>query len=330
MTKAVGGLMAVMAIDRGLVTLDTPVGDILPAFDELQVLEAVTAEGPQFRRPKTRASLRHLLTHTSGVGHQGFYPLMAEYAQITGASLDVTGTLASLNYPLLFDPGTGFAYGISTDWVGALVAELEGRPVEQFVREDILEPLGMKSTYFEREHAGDRLADQGIKPKDGSFEPIEFYPAANPELYHMGHALYSSASDYLTFLRFILNRGKLNGQRIVGSAAMALMFDDQLRGSVLPTPVLKSYDLSRSYDVDPFPGVRTTHTAGFLRNEEAIPGRRDAGSLSWTGLLNTHYWIDPTRKIAAVFMTQMLPFWDPDVMSSLEEFEHAVYEKLGQ
>jgi CubicO group peptidase (beta-lactamase class C family) len=329
MTKAIGSLMAVMAIDRGLVTLDTPVGDILPAFDELQVLEAVTAEGPQYRKPKTRATLRHLLTHTSGVGIEAYYPLMNEYARVTGAPSDVTGTLASLNYPLLFDPGTDFAYGISADWVGALVAELDGRSIDQFVREDILEPLGMKSTYFERAQAGDRLADHALKHPDGSFEAVQVFPAANPEIYHMGHALYGSASDYLAFLRFVLNRGVVGGQRIVGSAAMDLMFEDLLGGVVLPTPVLKSADGSR-YDVDPLPGTRKTHTAGFLRHEQAIPGTRGVGSLSWVGYLNTHYWIDPTREIAAVFMTQMLPFWEPGLMSSLEGFERAVCEKFGR
>lgn len=330
MTKAIGSLMAIMAIDRGLMTLETPVGDILPAFDELQVLEAVTAQGPQYRKPKSRATVRHLLTHTSGMGYEAFYPLMAEYAQVTGAPSDITGTYASLNYPLLFDPGDDFAYGVSTDWIGALVAELDGRPIDRFVREDILDPLGMKSTYFERAEAGDHMADLALKHPDGSFEPCQNYPAANPEIYHMGHALYGSATDYLTFLRLVLNRGQLNGQRIATSDAMDLMFEDQLRGVALQTPVLKSYIPSMSYDIDPCPGLRKTHTAGFFRTEEALPGMRSVGSLTWAGVLNTHYWIDPTRELAAVFMTQMLPFCEPELMRSLDDFERAVCEKFGR
>jgi CubicO group peptidase (beta-lactamase class C family) len=287
MTKAIGSLMAVMAIDRGLVTLDTPVGDVLPDFDKLQVLEGITAEGPQYRKPKTRATLRHLLTHTSGMGYEAFYPLMAEYAQVTGAPSDITGTLESLNYPLLFDPGEGYAYGISTDWVGALVAELDGRPIDQFVREDILRPLSMNSTFFERAEACDRLADSVMKRPDGSFEALENYPAANPEIYHMGHALYGSASDYMAFLQLVLNRGTYRGLRIVSSEAMQLMFEDQLAGVPLPTPVLKSY-VPAIHDVEPCPGIRKTHTAGFFRTEEEIPGMRGIGSLTWAGVLNTH------------------------------------------
>ncbi|MCH6470750.1 serine hydrolase domain-containing protein [Sinomonas terrae] len=330
MTKAIGSLMAIMAIDRGLVTLDTPVGDVLPYFDKLQVLETVTPDGPQYRKPRRRATLRHLLTHTSGMGYEAFYPLMAEYAKVTGAPSDITGTLESLNYPLLFEPGEGFAYGVSTDWVGALVSELDGRPIDRFVHEEIIEPLGMKSTYFERAEAGDRMAELVFKRPDGSFAPFENYPAANPEIYHMGHALYGSASDYIAFLRLVLGGGTYDGQRIVGPDAMRLLFENQLGGVLLPTPVLKSYIPDMSYDIEPCPGIPKTHTAGFFRTEAEAPGMRRAGSLTWAGVLNTHYWIDPTSGIAAVFMTQMMPFCDPDFMACYEDFERAVYEEFGR
>jgi CubicO group peptidase (beta-lactamase class C family) len=329
MTKAIGSLMAVIAIDRGLVTIDTPVGEILPEFDKLQVLEGMGPDGPIYRKPKTRGTLRHLLTHTVGMGYEAFYPLMAEYATTTGAPSDVTGTLESLNYPLLFDPGEAFAYGIGTDWVGALVSELDGRSIDRFVREEILQPLGMTSTLFERAEAGDILADQFLKNSDGQFEPAQLFPAAEPEIYHMGNGLYGSAPDYLAFLRFVLNRGELNGQRIAGPDAMQLMYTDQLRGVPLPSPILKSSAPHMCKDVEPCPGMRKTHTAAFFRNEDSLPGMRGVGSLSWAGVLNTHYWIDPARELAAVFMTQMLPFYDTDFMACFEKFERSVYQQFN-
>jgi methyl acetate hydrolase len=349
MTKAIGGLMGVMAIDRGLITMDTPVGDIIPRFDEMQVLESVGPEGPIFRKPKRRGTLRHVLTHTVGMGYRAFYPLMAEYADSTGAPADTTGKIESLYYPLLFDPGEDFAYGVGTDWVGAIVSELCGRPVEQFVREEILQPLGMNSTYFERAEAGDRLADQVLKLEDGRFErcssavqargsdptaPLNvgnsaaYYPPEKPELYHMGHALYSSPSDYMRFLRLVLGRGELDGQRFVGSDAMDLMFTDQTNGVTFPSPLLKS-SIATMCDTEPCPGARKSHTAAFFRSEEALPGMRSAGSLTWAGLLNTHYWVDPARDIAAVFMTQMLPFFDPELMSYFDEFERVVCKEFN-
>lgn len=326
-SKAVGSLMAIMAIDRGLITMDTPVGDILPKFDALQVLEAVGPEGPVFRKPKRRATLRHLLTHTSGMGLEFYYPLMAEYAAKTGAPSDVTGTFESLNYPLLFDPGEGFAYGIGLDWVGALVAELDGRSIDGFVRQEILEPLGMTTTYFERAEAGDRLADIKLKRPDGAFEPMDNFLPENPEIYHMGYALYSSPADYLTFLRLILNRGEVDGRRLVSPEAMELVYTDQLPGVSLPTPILKS-SAAIICDTEPCPGTRKSHTAGFFRNEDALPGMRNVGSLFWGGALNTHYWADPQAGIAAVFMTQMSPFFEPHLMERFADFERAVYREL--
>lgn len=323
MTKAIGSLMALMAIDRGLVTMETPVGDVLPAFDRLQVLEAMGTDGPLLRRPRTRGTLRHLLTHRVGMGNEPFYPLMAEYAARTDHETDLLGTRASLNYPLLFDPGHGFAYGVGTDWVGALVSEVDGRPIDRIVREDILEPLGMTSTYFERAQAGDRLAELVLKREDGSFEPAQVYPASHPEIYHMAHALYATAPDYLKFLRLVLNRGELDGRRLLSAEGVERLYTDQSGGATLPVPVLKS-SAGIVHDVEPCPGTRKTHTAAFVRNEDGLPGMRGSGSLSWAGLLNTHYWIDPTRDVAAVFMTQMLPFFDPGFMSCFDEFERAV------
>src|SRR5262249_12151959 len=145
----------------------------------------------------------------------------------TGAPPDWTGLLESLNYPLLFDPGEDFAYGIGTDWVGAVVSAVDGRPIDHFVREEILEPLGMSSTYLERDEAGDRRGDLTYKRADGSFDPVAYYPPSHPEIYHMGNALYSSAADYLTFLRFVLNRGQHDGRQLVGRAAMEFMYTDQ-------------------------------------------------------------------------------------------------------
>jgi methyl acetate hydrolase len=326
-TKAIGSLMAIMAIDRGLITMDTPVGDVIPEFDELKVITGMQGNKPIYREPKSRVTLRHLLTHTSGMGYEAFYPLQAEYAEKTGAPPDWTGTYESLKYPLLFDPGEDFAYGIGTDWVGRVVSELDGRSIDRFVCEEILEPLGMDSTFFERAEAGDRLGDLMYKRDDGTFEPVAYYPPSEPEIYHMGHALYSSAADYLTFLRFMLNHGQHNGQQLVGRDAMEAMYTDQ-SGIELPSPVLKS-SVPQIKDLDPCPGLRKTHTAGFVRNEEASPGMRSVGSLAWCGFHNTHYWVDPQKGIAAEFMTQMLPLFEPDFMSFFYEFERAVYAEYG-
>ena len=329
-TKAIGSVAALIAIDRGLLAMDTPAGEIDPAFDELQVLEAVTPDGPVFRRPRTRATLRHLLTHTQGQSYDIFSPLMLAYVRQTGLPGDLTGLWESLKYPLLFDPGEGFAYGIGTDWAGHLVATVAGRPIEDFVTDEILEPLGMSSTVFEADGVRDRLADVSLKTADGGFRPIEHGPPSRPELYHIGNALYSTPTDYLRFLRFILNNGELDGRRLVAAETMRLAYTDQTGDVKVPSPVLTSSRPDVCLDVELLPDTDFTHTAMSFMNLNDVPGRRSAGSLTWGGVLHTLYWVDPHQDVAGVFFTQMLPFWDPALISVFEAFERAAYDELAR
>jgi methyl acetate hydrolase len=329
-TKAIGSMAALIAIDRGLLAMDTPAGDVDPAFDDLQVLEAVTADGPVFRRPRTRATLRHLLTHTQGQSYDIFSPLMLAYTTQTEFQGDLTGSWESLKYPLLFDPGEGFAYGIGTDWVGHLVAAVAGRPIEDIVAEEILEPLGMPSTVFETDGVRDRLADVSLKTADDGFMPIEHGPPSRPEFYHMGNALYSTPTDYLRFLRFILNHGELDGRRLVTPETMRLAYTTQTRDVKVPSPVLTSLRPDVCLDVELLPDTDFTHTAMSFMNLNDVPGRRSAGSLTWGGVLHTLYWVDPHTDVTGVFFTQMLPFWDPALISVFEAFERAAYDELAR
>jgi len=329
-TKAIGSVAALIAIDRGLLAMDTPAGEIDPAFDELQVLEAVTPDGPVFRRPRTRATLRHLLTHTQGQSYDIFSPLMLAYVRQTGLPGDLTGLWESLKYPLLFDPGEGFAYGIGTDWAGHLVATVAGRPIEDFVTDEILEPLGMSSTVFEADGVRDRLADVSLKTADGGFRPIEHGPPSRPELYHIGNALYSTPTDYLRFLRFILNNGELDGRRLVAAETMRLAYTDQTGDVKVPSPVLTSSRPDVCLDVELLPDTDFTHTAMSFMNLNDVPGRRSAGSLTWGGVQHTLYWVDPRNDVTGVFFTQMLPFWDPALISVFEAFERAAYDELAR
>jgi CubicO group peptidase (beta-lactamase class C family) len=255
---------------------------------------------------------------------------MIDYREQTGAPDDLTGLLESLAYPLMFDPGEGFAYGIGIDWVGMMIATADGRPIEQFVQQEILDPLGMKSTVFEVDEAGDKLAQLSFKTNDGRFEIAELAPPSRPEFYHMGYALYSTTGDYLKFLRCILNRGELDGTRIVSRESMELAFTDQMAGVQVPTPILTSQAPSKSYDVDLLSGARFTHTAVAFMNVDSAPGRRGPGSLAWGGVLHTLYWVDPNSDLAAVFFTQMLPFWDPGLMAVFENFERVVYREFAR
>lgn len=324
MTKAIGSLAAMILIDRGQITLDTPVADILPQWNDLPLLTGWDGDRPVLGRPRHTATIRHLMTHMSGVEYDMWSADMRRYLKQTGVPNVGTGQLAALaGYPLMFEPGTRWGYGPSTDWLGRVVQEVTTRRIDAFCQDEIFAPLGMVDSVFELEDRKDRLAPAFSRAKDGDFAPVDIGPPSQPEFYGMGHALYSTAPDYIRFLRMVLNGGVLDGQQILSPAAARAFCADQMQGQRVAKMV--SVMPWRTADVDLFPDQPVTHAAGFLRVNDDVPGKRRAGSLGWAGICNTHYWIDPVSNLAAVFMTQVLPFLDPGVARAYDSFERAVY-----
>lgn len=324
MTKAVGATAATILIDRGKLSMDMPVADILPAFREIKVLDGWNGEEPILRSPRTTCTIRHLATHSSGFVYEFWNPDIPRWMENTGHPTIISGLKAALNYPLAFDPGARWDYGIGIDWLGQVVEAVDGRRIDAFVGEEILQPLGMTGTAFECEGAlADRLADLQMRGEDGTFAPFDLAPPPHPEFYGMGHALYSTAPDYLRFCRMVLNGGQLDGERILSPAAVQTMCANQIGPLTMEKMVSVAPPVSA--DVELFPGLRKTHGFAFMRLEEDVPGMRSAGSLAWAGVCNTHYWIDPAKDVAAVIMTQTLPFVEPGFANAYEDFEKAVY-----
>ena len=327
MTKAVGSVAAMLLIDRGKIGFDTPVADIVPEFANVQVLDGFDGDTPVLRAPGTRATMRQLATHTCGLEYELWNGDMARYLEVTGHPDILSGHEASLMYPMMTDPGTRWGYGIGIDWLGQVVEAVDGRRIDAFCREEIFEPLGMERTAFELDGAlSADLCDLFARGEDGLLAPFELAPPPQPDFYGMGHCLYSTAPDYLRFLRMVLRGGELDGNRILSEQGVADMTADHMQGLTLEKLVTAAPELTA--DFEPFPGTRVTHCFAFMRNEEAIPGRRSAGSLSWAGLCNTHYWLDPARDIAAVIMTQSLPFVEERYMATYDAYERAVYASL--
>lgn len=324
MTKAIGSLAAMILIDRGKMSLDTPVGDVLPAWNDLKVLEGFDGDTPILRAPKTVATARHLATHTSGMEYEFWNPDVPKYMQLTGHPSVLSGLVQSLNYPLTTDPGTRWGYGPSIDWLGRMVEEVDGRRIDAFCAAEIFEPLGMTDTAFEPDALSDRLCTVRMRGEDGGFGPFDLAPPPHPEVYGMGHALYSTAPDYMRFLRMVLNRGQLDGTRILSEEAFDVMLRDQMNG--LHFENMHSVAPPVSADVELPPG--STHSFISVRTESDIPGKRSAGTQSWAGVCNTHYWVDPAKDVAAVIMTQSLPFGEPRFMQTYDAYERAVYAAL--
>lgn len=323
MTKAVAGLALAILVEREAIALDGPVSDILPEFADLKVLAGFDGGEPVLRAPKTVCTVRHLASHTSGLAYEFWSDDLMRYRKIAEHPSVMTGKLAALPYPLLFDPGTRWGYGIGIDWLGRVIEAVSGERIDAFCRREIFEPLGMDSTAFEMEPTlAARLSSAFVR--DGNeFVAKRMAPPTNPDFYGMGHALYSSAGDYLRFLRMLLRGGELDGTRVVSAETCAMLMANHT-GALAIEP-MRTVLASNSHDVDVFPGTRKSHSLAAIRVEEDVPGMRTAGSQGWAGVLNSHWWIDPQRDIAAVFATQLAPFADPQLMAAYERFERAVY-----
>ena len=328
MTKAVGSTAAMILMDRGKLSPDTTVESIVPEFANLKLLEGFGPDGPKLRAPRVKATVRHLATHTSGLVYEFWNADVPRYMQATGAPSILSGLLASMNYPLLFEPGERWDYGIGIDWLGRVVEKVGGRRIDRFCQEEIFDPLRMPDTRFEvEEHMAARLASVSIRGEDGKFGDFALAPPSHPEFYGVGHALYSTAPDYLRFLRMYLNKGALDGARILSETGVGSMLANQI-GST-PIPLLKTVVPAITADAEFFPGRRKSHSMAFMRFDEDIPGMRHAGSQGWAGVLNSHFWFDPKADLAGVLMTQSLPFVEPRFASTYEKFERAAYRSVN-
>lgn len=327
MTKAVGAAAAAKCIEDGLLTLETPVEDILPAWKDVKVLKGFDGETPILEAPHTKATLRHLATHTSGLVYEFWNEGQGRYMAATEAPTILSGLKAALHsYPLAFEPGTKWDYGTGIDWLGQMVEAATGQRIDAYCREKFFDPLGMSNTRFELE--GDmeaRLAQAHIFA-DGQWAPHEIAPPPGPEVYGMGHALYTTGPDYLTFIRMLMGGGKLNGARVLAEDTVKMYCANQIGD--LSVGKMTSYAPPLSADVDFFPEQENKFSLGCLLNTEDIDGKRRAGSQSWAGVLNTHYWFDPTAGVAAVIMLQHLPFVDDNCLAIYDAVEREVYRSL--
>ncbi len=326
MTKAITGAAAMQLVEQGKLALDQPAREILPLLGKVQVLTGFDASGPVMRPPRTEITLRHLLTHTAGFAYDIWNENIARYAREREVPAMRTARLAALNVPLVRDPGERWEYGVNIEMVGRMVEAASGRDLESYLQQHILEPLGMRDTsYIARPAWESRLAAVHARKADGTLEVIASPPIdeATREFFPGGGGLYSTAPDYLRFLRALINGGELDGARILKPETVARMGENHM--GPLDVEPLPTFNPRLSNPVDLMPGIVKKWGLTFLINTAAVPAGRGAGSLAWAGLNNTYYWLDPSAGVAGVFMTQILPFADATVLQASDAFERAVY-----
>jgi CubicO group peptidase (beta-lactamase class C family) len=330
MTKAITGAAAMQLVERGKLSLDRPASDVVPSLTAAQVLEGFDSGGkPRLRAPKRPITLKHLLTHTAGFAYEIWRPEIAQYQTATNTPGITTCTNAALTTPLLFDPGDRWEYGISIDWIGKMVEAVSGQKLDRYFQDNIFGPLGIKDIAFKLSPTQRaRLASVHQRDTKGALAPIEFALPEDPEFLMGGGGLYGTARDYLTFTQMILKGGSLNGAQVLRHETVDLMAQNHIAPLDIPG-LIKTAAPELSNDVDLFPGMRKGWGLSFLINTQEAPTGRAAGSLAWAGLANTYFWIDRTKRVSGVFLSQVLPFYDHTAVDLLTKFETEVYRALG-
>ena len=329
MTKAITGTAAMQLVEQGRLELDVPISRYVPDAAKLQVLEGFDDKGePRLRPAKREVTLRQLMTHTAGFGYNQWEANLDRYMKAKSFPALNSGGEAAFYPPLLFDPGERWLYGINTDWVGKLVEVAGGKPLGAAMTEGIFKPLGMSSTGYrlspDMEARRAAVHQRGL---DARFVEVEWKGQPRPLRELGGGGLYSTAGDYLLFIRMILNRGQGNGNQVLKPETVDLMGRNAMGD--IRVGMLKTTNPARSEDAEFFVGTPKSWGLTFMINEDTAPTGREAGSLAWAGLYNTFYWISPKAGTGGVYMSQSLPFVDSKTLASFYEFEKAVHQSTS-
>jgi CubicO group peptidase (beta-lactamase class C family) len=325
MTKAITATAAMQLVERGKLGLERRASEVVPDIGRAQVLEGFDQSGkPRLRAPRQPITLRHLLTHTAGYAYEIWAPEIAQYQMATETPGIISCTNKALTTPLLFDPGDRWEYGINIDWAGKMVEAASGQKLDRYFQDNIFGPLGMKDTGFKLSASQRaRLASVHQRGADGALAPIEFGLPEEPEFLMGGGGLYGTAHDYLAFTRMIMQDGRGPGGQVLRPETVSLMAENHI--GPLEIGAFKTAAPGLSNDVELFPGMSKKWGLSFLINTKEAPTGRSAGSLAWAGLANTYFWIDRTKRVSGVFLSQVLPFYDHVAVDLLGRFETEVY-----
>jgi CubicO group peptidase (beta-lactamase class C family) len=334
MTKALTATAAMQLVEQGKLQLDEPISKVLPELAAPQVLEGFDDKGqPKLRPAKRPITLRQLLTHTAGFTYDLWDADTAQYVKAANLPGIISCKNAALTTPLAFDPGDRWEYGINIDFAGKAVEAVSGQGLNVYLREHIFQPLGMKDTDFViGPDQKKRLVTVHARKPDGGLDPIEFGVPQEPEFFMGGGGLYGTGRDYLAFLQMLMHGGEFNGARLLRPETVAQMSKNNIGDVNISRVVLKTTAPKSTPDVDMgqrFPGQDIKWGLSFLINPQEGPAGRSGGSLSWAGLANTYFWVDPSKHVAGVILTQVLPFVDPRVLGLYGKFESGVYKALS-
>jgi CubicO group peptidase (beta-lactamase class C family) len=310
MTKPVTGVALMILHDRGKWKFSDPIAKFLPELADLRVYKRLDAEGNLVSEPAgTQPTMAQLVTHTAGFVYGfGTTPVDLEYQKnvplIPTTSRAATYLSRLAKIPLAFEPGTQWQYGIAMDLEGIIIERISGKPLQAFMKDEIFDPLQMVDTDFvvppEKRGRFATLYDK----RDGSLVPVTTGPFAEtyavaPTMASGGGGLVSTAYDYARFASMLLNRGTLDGERILSRRATRTIMTARLS----PTLIAGGYGIGLQQIR---PGYEFGVNGVVVTNPAKAGVAMGKGSYLWDGAAGTWFWVDPTNRIVFVGMIQRL------------------------
>jgi CubicO group peptidase (beta-lactamase class C family) len=334
MTKPMTSVAFMMLVEEGLVALDDPVERYIPEWRDLGVFEGgVEKMGFKTRPPTRPMQIVDLMRHTSGLtyGFQNRTNVDAAYRRLGVGEIEKSGTLdgmieALARLPLEFSPGEKWNYSVSTDVLGYLIGKIAGMPFEDFLRQRLIDPLGMADTGFSVRSGEEKRLAACYALTPGGRTILQDDPELStflkpPSLVSGGGGLVGTAQDYLRFARMLLNGGEADGRRYIGRKTLELMTSNHLPGGVdLPSLSVSMFSEANYAGVGFGLGFATTLDPA----RTLVPG--SAGDFFWGGAASTFFWVDPAEELICIFMTQLIPSSAYPVRRELKTMVYAAIE----
>ncbi|PLB48495.1 beta-lactamase/transpeptidase-like protein [Aspergillus steynii IBT 23096] len=347
-SKIITTIAALQCIERGQFGLDDDVSTILVELQDLKIITGFdeSTGNATFVPAENKITLRHLLTHTSGIAYDFINPVINRWRTSVGRTPDITSTepiLKRIALPLVFEPGEGFEYGYSMDWAGTLVSRLNNISLDEYVQKYIAQPLGIDDMTFHLENndqVRSKLADFNLR--DGGMN--EYGTTANPNgaiSWMPGHlwvdpvvdeyggwGIYTSGPSFLKVLASILR----DDGKLLRSETIDHMFQNQLSSAskdmlkrTLSVPEINNYLGGSPLGLEKGWGL-----GGLLMLEDSASTGQNAGTMQWAGLPNLFWWIDRKAALCGLYASQLVPTGDPRSVEWSTTFMKEMYIRLEE
>ncbi len=328
MTKPITSLCIFQLIEKNLISLETKLEDIDKRFSKIKIVQLVD-NNIKFKKANNKIKIKHLLNHTSGYGYQFLNPEI-KYLVDQKLLQDIQDDGQDfLDAPILFEPGTKWNYGISTDLLGYIIEKLTNKKLNDYMKENLFDKLDMHNTTF-------KLNENNFKNLAYIYNYIDNGLMINKDIAKYqddrvsrsfdsgGGGLVSTTQDYAKFMRLFLNNNNL----IISQKSINLMKTNQIGKLEVESISSVDHGLAASLDYDD--SVEKKFGYGFMINNNNTLQGRPKGSISWSGIFNSFFWIDFKHNIGCAIFMQMLPYLNEISLKTYYEIETCIYKNINK